>query len=121
MAYSAVIQPSPRPRRQAGTPSSTEAVHSTRVAPNATTHEPSAYGATPRSRVIGRSSLSPRPTRAGGCSNATESLNCGSGGVTRCERHDDDATTPGANLARSNDRILAVVAAFHKHVRTKLK
>jgi hypothetical protein len=42
IAYSAVSQPSPRPRRHDGTPSSTEAVHKTRVAPNSTMHEPSA-------------------------------------------------------------------------------
>ena len=34
------------PRRQPGTPSSTDAVQSTRVAPNEMRHEPSAYGAT---------------------------------------------------------------------------
>ena len=42
IAYSAVSHPSPRPRRQPGTPSSTDAVQSTRVAPNETRHEPSA-------------------------------------------------------------------------------
>ena len=44
IAYSAVSHPSPRPRRQPGTPSSTDTVQSTRVRPNDTRHEPSAYG-----------------------------------------------------------------------------
>ena len=42
MPYSAVIQPRPWPRSQAGGLSSSEAVHSTWVAPNFTRHEPSA-------------------------------------------------------------------------------
>ena len=57
IAYSAVSHPSPRPRRHPGTPSSTDAVQSTRVAPNETRHEPSAYGATARSSVTGRISI----------------------------------------------------------------
>jgi hypothetical protein len=65
IAYSAVIQPSPRPRFHPGTPSSTDAVQSTRVLPKETRHEPSAYGATPRSRLTGRSASAERPTRRG--------------------------------------------------------
>jgi hypothetical protein len=42
MPYSAVTQPSPLPRLCGGTRSSTEAVHSTWVAPKATSTEPSA-------------------------------------------------------------------------------
>jgi hypothetical protein len=42
MAYSAVSQPRPLPRRQGGTDSTTLAVHMTRVAPKRTRHEPSA-------------------------------------------------------------------------------
>ncbi len=42
MPYSAVTQPSPLPRRNDGTPSSTVAVTSTRVSPNSTSTEPSA-------------------------------------------------------------------------------
>src|SRR6266550_4059187 len=63
IAYSAVSQPSPLPRFQPGTPSSTDAVQSTRVAPNVMRHEPSAYGATARSNVIGLRSDRLRPTR----------------------------------------------------------
>ena len=42
MPYSAVTQPEPLPRRKPGTPSSRLAVHSTRVWPKPTRHEPSA-------------------------------------------------------------------------------
>ena len=42
MPYSAVTQPWLLPRRNPGTPSSTLAVHSTRVLPNSTSTEPSA-------------------------------------------------------------------------------
>ena len=42
IAYSAVTQPWPLPRRQRGTSSVTLAAHSTRVAPNSTSTEPSA-------------------------------------------------------------------------------
>src|SRR5699024_12592687 len=40
--YSAVIQPCPWPRKNRGTPASTEAVHSTLVLPNSTNTLPSA-------------------------------------------------------------------------------
>ena len=43
MPYSAVIQPSPLPRSQAGARSSMLAVHSTRVSPKLTSTEPSAW------------------------------------------------------------------------------
>jgi hypothetical protein len=42
MPYSAVTQPRPLLRRKGGTPSCTEAAHSTRVAPKAINAEPSA-------------------------------------------------------------------------------
>src|SRR3954471_11953979 len=64
MAYSAVSQPSPLPRRQPGTPSSTEAVQRTRVAPKLIRQEPSAYGATPRSKLTTRRSDGRRPWRS---------------------------------------------------------
>ena len=54
MAYSAVTQPARELRRHAGTPSSTVAVHRTRVSPNVTRHDPSAFFITLRSRVTGR-------------------------------------------------------------------
>ena len=47
IAYSAVSQPSPEPLRQRGTPSSTLAVHITRVLPNSTSTGPG--------RVVGES------------------------------------------------------------------
>jgi len=43
MPYSAVTQPPPFSFFQAGTRSSAEAVHSTRVSPKATSTEPSAW------------------------------------------------------------------------------
>ncbi len=42
IAYSAVTQPRPLPRRQRGTSSVTLAAHSTRVLPNSTSTDPSA-------------------------------------------------------------------------------
>src|SRR6516162_7071221 len=61
MPYSAVTQPFPVLRRYGGTRSSTEAVHSTCVSPNFARHEPSAYFATPGSRLIGRIASVARP------------------------------------------------------------
>ena len=43
IAYSAVTQPACAPLRQPGTPSSTEAVQSTRVSPNSARHDPAAF------------------------------------------------------------------------------
>ena len=54
MPYSAVTQPSPLPRLCGGTRSSTEAVHSTRVAPNSMSTEPSAWTVKPRVIRTGR-------------------------------------------------------------------
>src|SRR5205814_9537317 len=59
--YSAVTQPLPVLRRKGGTRSSTEAVHSTCVSPNFVRHEPSAYLATPGSRLTGRIASRARP------------------------------------------------------------
>ena len=42
IAYSAVTQPRPLPRRQRGSSSATLAAQSTRVAPNSTSTDPSA-------------------------------------------------------------------------------
>src|SRR6188474_134380 len=61
MPYSAVTQPSPRPRRKDGTPSSALAVTSTRVSPNSTSTDPSACRVYPRVIRIGRSSSGARP------------------------------------------------------------
>ena len=62
IAYSAVTQPSPEPLRQRGTPSVTDAAHSTRVAPNSTRTEPSAWssqlaGDPHRTELVGRSAV----------------------------------------------------------------
>src|SRR4029077_1894306 len=61
MPYSAVTQPLPVLRRNGGTRSSTEAVHSTCVSPNLARQEPSAYFATPGSRVTERITSASRP------------------------------------------------------------
>jgi hypothetical protein len=55
MPYSAVTQPLPWPLRKGGTCSSTLAVQSTRVSPNSTSTEPSAWRVKPRVKRIGRS------------------------------------------------------------------
>jgi hypothetical protein len=62
MAYSAVTQPSPLPRRQRGTSSVTLAAHSTRVRPNSTSTDPSAWSSQPRLSFTGRSSVTDRPS-----------------------------------------------------------
>src|SRR5699024_5061434 len=65
IAYSAVTHPSPVSRRQRGTPWVTLAAHSTRVRPNSTRTEPSAWSSQLRVSVTGRSSSGARPsTRA---------------------------------------------------------
>ena len=53
--YSAVTHPFPLLRIQRGTSSSIDAVHSTRVSPNETRHEPSAILVKSRSNENGRS------------------------------------------------------------------
>ena len=60
--YSAVTQPRPVLRSHGGTPSPSEAVHSTRVRPKETRHEPAAISVKSRWKVIGRSSSSARPS-----------------------------------------------------------
>src|ERR1700738_5594878 len=61
MPYSAVTQPLPVLRRNGGTRSSREAVHSTCVSPNLARQEPSAYFATPGSRLTKRITSASRP------------------------------------------------------------
>ena len=61
MPYSAVTQPLPELRKNGGTRSSTVAVHNTWVSPNLARHEPSAYFATPGSRLTGRMVSGARP------------------------------------------------------------
>src|SRR5438270_2541589 len=65
IAYSAVTQPSPLPLRQRGTPSVTDAAHSTRVLPNSTSTEPSAWSSQLRVMRTGRSASSARPSGRG--------------------------------------------------------
>jgi secondary thiamine-phosphate synthase enzyme len=60
--YSAVTQPRPDPLRQRGTPSVTLAAQSTRVRPNSTSTEPSAWSSQWRVIVTGRSSSAARPS-----------------------------------------------------------
>src|ERR1700733_14067079 len=61
MPYSAVTQPWPLPRRNGGTPSSILAVHSTRVSPNSTSTDPSAWQVKRRVKRTGRRTSAPRP------------------------------------------------------------
>src|SRR4051812_29404058 len=117
MAYSAVIQPSPRPRRHPGTPSSTDAVHSTRVLPNETRQDPSAYGATPRSNVTGRRESAERPTRTGSAGGgATKRPDDVGGGLPGRQRDDDDVAPPAADIGGTDDGTLVVVAALYENV-----
>src|SRR5450631_2778338 len=62
IAYSPVTQPSPLPLRHRGTPSVTLAAHSTRVRPNSTSTEPSAWSSQLRVMVIDRNSSFARPS-----------------------------------------------------------
>src|SRR5947199_247225 len=59
--YSAVTQPCALPRRNGGTRSSTLAVHSTRVSPKLTRHEPSAWRVKPGSNLSSRIWSGARP------------------------------------------------------------
>ena len=61
MPYSAVSQPSPLPRLSGGTFSSTDAVQSTLVSPNAMSTEPSAWRVKPRMMETARSASCARP------------------------------------------------------------
>src|SRR5687768_12666325 len=94
MAYSAVIQPSPEPFLHPGTPSSTDAVTSTRVSPKATRQEPSAKAEAPRSRVTVRSDVALRPTRVVCSAWSTQLLDDGCRRLTRAERDDHHPPTP---------------------------
>ena len=62
IAYSAVTQPRPLPRRQRGTSSVALAAQSTRVDPNSTSTEPSAWSSQPRVIFISRSDALLRPS-----------------------------------------------------------
>src|SRR5437868_7058303 len=62
IAYSAVTQPLPLPRKNGGTRSSMVAVHSTFVRPISTSAEPSAWRAAPRAILSGRIAAAPRPS-----------------------------------------------------------
>ena len=55
IAYSAVTQPRPLPRRHRGSSSVTLAAHSTRVAPNSTSTDPSAWSSHPLVILTSRS------------------------------------------------------------------
>ena len=62
IAYSLVTQPSPEPLRQRGTPWVTLAATRTRVCPNSTSTEPSAWPSQPRVILTSRSSSGRRPS-----------------------------------------------------------
>ena len=62
ISYSAVTQPSPDPLRQRGTPSVTEALHSTVVRPKLTSTDPSAWVNQPRSILTSRNWSRRRPS-----------------------------------------------------------
>ena len=67
IAYSAVTQPRPLPRRHRGTDCSTDAEHSTFVSPNSTSAEPSAYFCqsrviVDRTKLVGSTSVGARHT-----------------------------------------------------------
>ena len=62
IAYSAVTQPSPLPRRHLGTSSVALAAHSTRVAPNSIRTDPSACSSQPRVIRISRNWSGLRPS-----------------------------------------------------------
>ena len=64
MEYSAVTQPLPVPRRNCGTPSSTDAAHSTRVLPTVISAEPSAVFRYPVSIVDGTHLVRPPVIRS---------------------------------------------------------
>src|SRR3954467_7128712 len=119
MAYSAVSHPSPFPFFHPGTPSSIDAVQRTRVVPKAIRQDPSAYGATFRSRETGRISWSARPRRAGVESGVTELLDDRCGGLAGRQRNDNDIAAPGANFPGANDGCFSVIAALHENVGTK--
>src|SRR5665213_923563 len=116
IAYSAVIHPSPLPRFHPGTPSSTLAVHSTRVFPHVIRHDPSAYCAALRLISSGRSASSARPTRAESSGAGTKRLNDASGGMTCSERYDVHASAPRFDLGATDDGIGSVIAALHQHI-----
>ena len=85
IAYSAVTQPERLPLRQAGTPSSTLAVHRTRVLPNSAMQEPSAFIMTSRVSLTGRISLLARSNeRAGAILSAIGPPIVGAGGRLAC-------------------------------------
>src|SRR4051794_1720456 len=65
IAYSAVTQPRPLPLRHRGTPSVTDAAHSTLVWPNSTRTDPSAWSSQSRVIVTARSSSFARPSGRG--------------------------------------------------------
>src|SRR2546423_1207488 len=115
IAYSAVSQPSPLPRFQPGTPSSTDAVQSTLVVPNEMRQEPSAYGATPRSNVTALSSDGARLVRVD-LTAFTQPLDDVCRRMSRSQRNDYHLPSPIFYLRRTNDRVLGVVATLHDHV-----
>src|SRR5205807_3910540 len=110
--YSAVTQPDPVPRRWPGTRSSTDAVTFTRVRPNSTTQDPSAWTLVPSWIRTGRSWSGARPScRAMPATGTTRS---GLGGL------DGFLLGFGLGLSRGARRRLRVAGAGHRGVRLLL-
>src|SRR3954453_23967922 len=133
IAYSAVTQPSPLPLRHRGTPWVTDAAHSTRVLPNSTSTDPSAWSSQPRVMRTSRSWSGVRPsmramlTTLGRGSDVVRRARCGElhgtvdrrlgspsghlGVVPRREVGEDQpaGTGPGRRLARLTTRPVQVL------------
>src|SRR5687768_9096793 len=120
MAYSAVIQPSPEPFLQPGTPSSTDAVTRTRVSPKVTKQDPSANADAPRSRETLRSEVALRPTRVVCSACSTKLLDDRCSGLAGPERHNDHTPSPRLDILSPDDGGRHVVAALHQDARPKV-
>src|SRR2546429_2188406 len=107
MAYSAVTQPSRLPLRQRGTSSVTLAAHSTRVRPNSTSTDPSAWSSQPRDSFTGRSSVTDRPSGR----DMTHSLSAGRGwgGGTEHQTGGGQRQRPPVDPVRLGQRPVPVI------------
>jgi hypothetical protein len=93
------------------------AAHNTRVDPNATRHEPSAYPTAPRSSTTGRKSAGARPVRGVASARATRTLQQPGRGMPRRQRYNDHLASPRPDFGRSDNRGFSVVATFDQDVR----
>jgi MFS transporter, OFA family, oxalate/formate antiporter len=116
MPYSAVTQPWPELRRKGGTLPSTLAVQSTSVTPKRIRQEPSAWRATPGSRMTGRSASGARPegrmgwgySQMGGM--VARVWPAGAGRVRKRPRTEPAPHPPVTERARIAQALAAVVA-----------